>query len=149
MPPSDLGLCGQSFSKLYKNTNGAFTLQLSIGPWTWSANFSLTVRTVSSRNSLATSIVNLLSWESLLIGNISLMTVKIMGMLERVLILLIRRISLHLSRFWGEYLIKKVGIIIRLLYVVLLLRKRLNSMLQVRCPSSMNGTSWLTTTSLS
>jgi len=57
-PPSDLGLCGQ-FSKLYANTNGAFTLQLAIGGWTWSANFSLAVRTASSRNSLATSIVTL------------------------------------------------------------------------------------------
>ena len=86
-PPSDLGLCGQ-FSKLYKNTNGAFTLQLAIGGWTWSANFSLAVRTASSRNSLATSIVTLfqtmagIQGSQLLIGNIYLMTVKIMEMLE-------------------------------------------------------------------
>lgn len=55
-PPQDLGLFGQ-FSKLYKKTNGSFKLTLAVGGWTWSANFSLAVRTASSRSSLAQSIV--------------------------------------------------------------------------------------------
>jgi chitinase len=59
-PASDLGLFGQ-FSKLYANTNGSFRVQLAIGGWTWSQNFSLAVRTASSRTSLATSIVTLLA----------------------------------------------------------------------------------------
>ena len=57
-PKSDLGLFGQ-FNKLHKNTNGAFNLTLSIGGWSWSKNFSLAVRTTSSRTSLAQSIVDL------------------------------------------------------------------------------------------
>src|SRR5216117_1697895 len=57
-PPQDRGLFGQ-FMKLYASTNGAFGLQLSIGGWTCSKNFSLAVRTASSRNSLAQSIVSL------------------------------------------------------------------------------------------
>ena len=57
-PPQDLGLFGQ-FTKLYASTNGAFRLQLAIGGWTWSTNFSLAVRTASSRTSLAQSIVTL------------------------------------------------------------------------------------------
>ena len=57
-PTQDLGLFGQ-FTKLYAATNGAFRLQLAIGGWTWSANFSLAVRTASSRTSLAQSIVTL------------------------------------------------------------------------------------------
>ena len=57
-PAQDLGLFGQ-FTKLYRATNGAFRVQLAIGGWTWSANFSLAVRTVSSRASLAQSIVKL------------------------------------------------------------------------------------------
>ena len=57
-PPSQLGLFGQ-FTKLLANTNNAFKLQLSIGGWSWSTNFSLAVRTASSRQSLAQSIVDL------------------------------------------------------------------------------------------
>ena len=57
-PPQDLGLFGQ-FTKLYASTNGAFRLQLAIGGWKWSTNFSLAVRTASSRTSLAQSIVTL------------------------------------------------------------------------------------------
>jgi chitinase len=57
-PPQSLGLLGQ-FTKLYASTNGAFGLQLAIGGWTWSTNFSLAVRTASSRSSLAQSIVTL------------------------------------------------------------------------------------------
>lgn len=44
-------------SQNYKNTKGSFKLTLTIGGWTWSANFSLAVRTTSSRASLAQSIV--------------------------------------------------------------------------------------------
>ncbi len=57
-PPSQLGLFGQ-FTKLLASTNNSFKLQLSIGGWSWSANFSLAVRTASSRQSLAQSIVDL------------------------------------------------------------------------------------------
>lgn len=57
-PKSDLGLFGQ-FNKLLKTTNNAFKLTLSIGGWSWSKNFSLAVRTASSRESLAQSIVTL------------------------------------------------------------------------------------------
>jgi len=59
-PPEHLGLFGQ-FNKLHQSTNGGFTLTLSIGGWTWSKNFSLAVRTVSSRESLAKRIVTLFS----------------------------------------------------------------------------------------
>jgi chitinase len=57
-PKTDLGLFGQ-FSKLYKATDGALNVTLSIGGWTWSKNFSLAVRTRESRESLAKSIVEL------------------------------------------------------------------------------------------
>src|SRR5947207_1498298 len=39
--------------------NGSFKMTLAVGGWTWSANFSLAVRTPSSRASLAQSIVTL------------------------------------------------------------------------------------------
>ena len=57
-PAQNLGLLGQ-FTKLYAATTGAFRLQLAIGGWTWSANFSPAVATASSRTSLAQSIVTL------------------------------------------------------------------------------------------
>jgi chitinase len=57
-PANDLGLCGQ-FTKLMANTSNGFRLQLAVGGWTWSANFSLAVRTASSRASFAQSIVTL------------------------------------------------------------------------------------------
>ena len=57
-PAQDLGLFGQ-FTKLYTATNGGFRMQLAIGGWTFSTNFSLAVRTASSRSSLAQSIVTL------------------------------------------------------------------------------------------
>jgi chitinase len=57
-PSQDLGLCGQ-FTKLMANTNNGFRLQLAIGGWTWSANFSPAVATASSRASFAQSIVTL------------------------------------------------------------------------------------------
>lgn len=61
-PKEDLGLFGQ-FNKLWKSTGGAFNLSLSIGGWSWSKNFSLAVRTPESRESLATSIIELfLQW---------------------------------------------------------------------------------------
>ena len=55
---SDLGLFGQ-FNRLMKVTNKSFGLKLAIGGWTYSTYFSNAVRTASSRNSLANSIVTL------------------------------------------------------------------------------------------